>query len=196
MERKGVPALLAPLGAQFRRAGVRIHNGGSFEGRPELLKSLSKVAEIMAEDGVHTFALCDFHPRHEPWSTAQAFRAGVAARLSERARPFLHLHFAMHDIESWLLCDRSMIAKMIGASEEKVAVNAEEIDLDNPPKAFVKRLFRAHKRPYRETTEGIKLLSSLNIERVYRRCRYFKVFLDDIAGTFALDLAAILNEKE
>lgn len=196
MERQGVPALLAPVWARFRRAGVKIHNGGSFEGRPALLRSLPKVADIMAEQGVHTFSLCDFHPRHEQWSTAQVFRAGLAARLSERARPFLHLHFAMHDIESWLLCDRSMIAKMVGISEDEIAVNAEAIDLDNPPKMFVKRLFKAHRKPYRETTEGVRLLSSLSIERVYRRCAYFRVFLDDIARTFSLDLAAILDATQ
>ena len=111
-------------------------------------------------------------------------------------RPFVHVHVAKHDIEAWVLCDWTRLASKLNIAEDRLGRDAESIDLDEPPKAVVKKLFRQEDREYRETAEGVDLLANLSIARVYQRCRHFKAFLDDLAGTAGIDLEPIVRSEQ
>ncbi len=194
MEQEALPKLLGPM---FQGRSVRVQWSRRYRGRDEVLKSIPKLARAMCSSAadVHLFALFDYHPRLPKWHTPDDLVRGVAGTVDRHLRKFTHIHLAMHDIESWILCDRRQLATHLSCPEDRFGQQAEEMDLDNPPKRVIHELFRRSGKQYRETAEGIELLANLSISNVYERCRYFKTFLDDLAQTSNLDLTPILGER-
>ncbi len=195
MERLALRRFLAPV---FAGRSARVEWSRRHEGRDEVIKNLPRLAKARcSRDGeVHIFALVDFHPRHPRWNTVDELRKGILKEVDVPLRPFVHVHVAMHDIEAWILCDRSRLANKLLLDEQRLSRDAEAIDLDSPPKVVLHQLFRQAGRAYRETAEGVDLLANLSIARVYQRCRYFKAFLDDLAGTAGIDLESIVRSEQ
>ena len=188
-----MPKLLRPVSDCLRQCGVNLDWKPRFDGRPELLKGFPKVAQINAKEGKHTFALIDYHPRVPQWQTVEQFRQGVIGSVDRADRGFAHLHFAVHDIEAWIMCDRCVLMEKLDIPEDKLEKDPETIDLDRPPKTVIQRLHRERNRKYRETLEGVDLLSSVSIARLYASSKHFKRFVDDVAQTFSADFTSLVS---
>jgi len=95
---------------------------------------------------------------------------------------FFHPHFAVHDIEAWLLAEGTALSSRL-QHKLKPEPKAESIDFDQPPSKRVNTLFLQHrKHAYRKKLDAPTLFKQVSFEAVYTTCPYFKVFYDDLAN--------------
>lgn len=90
-------------------------------------------------------------------------------------------HFAVHELEAWLLSDVSLFSPKLSAELKEVADSPETVNFDRPPAKFLEELYQEKlNRTYKKVTEGNKLFSRLDPETVREKCPYFKLFTDDL----------------
>ncbi len=95
---------------------------------------------------------------------------------------FFHPHFAVHDLEAWLLADGAALTKRLRLRRElEPDRQAEERDFDRPPSKQVNDLFVRHrKEAYQKTVDGTPLYKDIAFDPVYNNCPYFREFYDDL----------------
>jgi len=89
-------------------------------------------------------------------------------------------HFAVHEIEAWLLSDLKIFPLEVAAGLPE-ATQPESVNLQNPPckrikEPFWKRLERKYKKP----TDGAKLFAKLDPDVASARCPHLKLLFDDM----------------
>jgi hypothetical protein len=95
--------------------------------------------------------------------------------------PRFRQHFAVHELEAWLLSDPSIFSTAISSGVEKVTEAPEEVNNNQPPAKFLHDLYiEKYNKTYKKVTEGNRLFAKLDPEIVREKCPYFKLFTDDI----------------
>lgn len=84
-------------------------------------------------------------------------------------------HFAVHELEAWLLADPRLWPNDIRAKIS--AKPPEEVNFQEPPARFLKRLLRGD---YKKTTTAMNLFPRLDLELARSKCPYLKLLLDDL----------------
>lgn len=94
---------------------------------------------------------------------------------------FFYPHLCVHEIEAWFLAEGQSLAKRLKHSSVQPLANAEELDFAKPPKVRVNELFRKHLgRNYHEVRDGTALFKGLAHDAVYRSCRHYREFYDEL----------------
>lgn len=95
--------------------------------------------------------------------------------------PRFRQHFAVHELEAWLLSDPSIFSAAISSGIENVAKAPEKVNCNQPPAKFLDNLYlKKINKKYKKVTEGNRLFAKLDPEIVRDKCPYFKIFTDDI----------------
>jgi len=106
------------------------------------------------------------------------------------ARPNFRQHFAVHEIESWLLSDINIFPFGIRRSLAAVSKAPESVNFKNPPSRFLSRIYWAKLRyKYQKAFDGPALFEQLDPDRACAKCPYLKAMLEDM---LALAKAAIV----
>lgn len=141
------------------------------------------------EDAIAVFGLLDLYglqfdyPKHADrdqkinWARAQ-----IVNRVDPALRPKFRQHFAVHEIEAWLLADPRLFPTI--KLPDKCA-RPEEINFNEPPSKLLDRLFkeRENRRRYRgydKITMASNLFPQLDPTLVYQKCPNFKLMMDEM----------------
>lgn len=90
-------------------------------------------------------------------------------------------HFAVHELEAWLLSQPGIFPERIQSSLPKT--NPEEVNHEEPPAALLKRLYRDHlgpRRRYDKVQDGAELFAKLDPAVAYEKCPRLRAMLDDV----------------
>ena len=95
--------------------------------------------------------------------------------LQDRFRMF----FAVHEYEAWLLSDFDKFDPSIKSKIASHARNPEEVNTDEPPSKFLKRLYSEYlHREYKKTVDGKVLMGRIDPQKVYEKCPNYRVMFD------------------
>jgi hypothetical protein len=84
--------------------------------------------------------------------------------------PRFRQHFAVHETEAWLLCNRLSLPP--GVPDHP----PEEVNFDEPPSKLLKRLMGGK---YKKKTERSRLCN-IDPEDAYSQCPHLRLLLDDL----------------
>jgi Domain of unknown function (DUF4276) len=90
-------------------------------------------------------------------------------------------HFAVHEIEAWLLADpRNFPRDLCDALPGKIK-KPETVNFNEPPGKLLARLYREKlKKTYGKVIDGSDLFGKLDPAVAYEKCPSFKAMLDDM----------------
>lgn len=113
-------------------------------------------------------------------------RTWAKAHLEQRvAHPRFRQHFAVHELEAWILAQPEILPREVRASLPGRSAQPELVNFNEPPAKLLERLYRDRlKKSYKKIIDGVGLFRSLSPGRAYERCPSLKLLLDDM-----LDLA-------
>jgi hypothetical protein len=95
--------------------------------------------------------------------------------------PRFKQHFAVHELEAWLLSDPSIFTAAVAAGLKKATEAPEEVNSNKPPAKYLNHLYlETTERTYKKVTEGNRLFAKIDPETVREKCPYFKKLTDDI----------------
>jgi hypothetical protein len=95
--------------------------------------------------------------------------------------PRFRQHFAVHELEAWLLSNPAIFSAAIASEVEKVSKAPETVNSNQPPAKFLNNIYLEKiNRTYKKITEGNRLFAKLDPEIVREKCPYFKLLTDDI----------------
>lgn len=171
------PRLKQPVG--FKR--VR------FDGWQQLVKDTPKKARmhLADEDILGVISLLDLYgptiyPKHLD-GAAERREWGMDHLRKQVEHPNYRHHFAVHEVEAWLLAQPENLPSAVAKKLPGKAQEPESVNFDEPPAKLLNRLYReALHKDYKKVTDGTKLFSNLNPETVYRKCPAFKALADDL----------------
>lgn len=90
-------------------------------------------------------------------------------------------HFAVHEIEAWLLSDPAIFPPEIKKALTNKYPHPEQVNSTEPPAKLLNELYQKHlKRPYRKTVDGRSLFAKLNPATAYSKCPKLKMLLDEM----------------
>ena len=118
-------------------------------------------------------------------------RRRMTASIDKGKRPFFRQHFAVHELEAWLLADRAIWPECIRnrIPEEP----PEQINFDEPPAKLLKRLHVEELgRGYGKVRNAARRFQQLNPQLVAEKCPHFRAMVEDMK---ALALAAFGEEQ-
>lgn len=170
---------------------LRVHPlGGS-----KYLTDIGKVVtnRIVVEQDPVVFGLIDFYglinrfPKVAKWEgdplpqRLEYITNQVKQRIPAAYRPQFHQHFAVHDIEAWLLADEGPLQAMFGRPGVGPWHRPETVNLSKPPSAVLAELYRLKGREaYIKSVNGPSLLSKASPKAILDKCPYFKMLIDDL----------------
>ena len=141
------------------------------------------------EDTIAVFGLLDLYglqldyPKHADRDQKVSWaRTQIMNRVEPIYRPKFRQHFAVHEIEAWLVTDPRLFPTIKLPDK---CVQPEEIDFEEPPSKLLDRLFkeREHRRRHRgydKTTMAANLFPRLDPTLVYQKCPNFKLLMDEM----------------
>jgi len=95
--------------------------------------------------------------------------------------PNFRQHFAVHEIEAWLLSDADIFPPEVRRDLAAGFNTPEQVDFNNPPAGLLRRAYRDRLgRRYRKAVDGPDLFRLLNPDRACAKCPYVKTMLDDM----------------
>ena len=91
-------------------------------------------------------------------------------------------HASVHETEAWILAEGTALAKRLRDPGIRPEPDAELRNFHNPPSKRINDLFlsRRSKDRYHKIVDGGPLFAALQFEPVYRSCRYFRAFYDEL----------------
>lgn len=91
-------------------------------------------------------------------------------------------HVSVHETEAWILAEGSALARRLNDSGIRPDPDAECKNFQKPPHERINELFltRRHGDRYQKIRDGRPLFASMQFEFVYKACRYFRSFYDDL----------------
>lgn len=122
----------------------------------------------------------NFYPAH--LTTAEQRREwGMQHMASKIKHDRYRHHFAIHEIEAWLLSQPSILPPAVAKKLPGRAEKPETVNSDEPPAKLLNRLYNEvlHK-DYKKVVEGQKLFAKLDPALVYAKCPAFKALADDL----------------
>ncbi len=183
------PALLKRwLDPQLReRVGIKIVR---FEGWHDYVKEIRKKVELnlsgkTGADVIACIGLLDLYgPTFYPpgVETADDRWAWAKRHLQDEVgNDLFRQHFAVHELEAWLLADPSILPAAVKNALPGKSERPETINFDEPPAKLLERVYREKlKRRYKKTVDGASLFSRLDPQVAYNKCPYFKRLADDM----------------
>ena len=121
-----------------------------------------------------------FYP---PNCTTAAHRFDWAkAHLEKKAdNPRFRQHFAVHDVEAWILSQPELLPSAVQKKLPGKTVKPETVNFDEPPAYLLKRLYEeATGRGYKKRTYGQDLFRKLDPRIVREKCPFFRKLADDL----------------
>ena len=92
--------------------------------------------------------------------------------------PKFRMFFAVHEVEAWFLSNPSLFPDKVRQAIKSKASSPEEVNFNNPPKAFLRKLYREKmKQNYREVTQGSEFFSRLDPATAGAVCPNLKAML-------------------
>lgn len=93
--------------------------------------------------------------------------------------PKYRVFFAVHELEAWLLSDKSIFPAEI--RKALPGKQPEEINFNEPPAKLLDRLYREKtKSGYKKTVDGYSLFKALSPETAYKACPCLQQMLDEM----------------
>jgi len=90
-------------------------------------------------------------------------------------------HFAVHEIEAWLLSDVGIFPSEIRRDLAGTSNAPEQVNFNMPPAQLLKRAFRDRLgRRYQKAVDGPNLFRLLKPDRARSKCPYLKVMMDEM----------------
>jgi hypothetical protein len=90
-------------------------------------------------------------------------------------------HVCVHETEAWILAEGIALARRLDDASIRPDPTAETKNFQFPPKRRLNDLFQSHKgERYQKIRDGRPLFTVLQFEPVYRSCKYFRDFYDDL----------------
>lgn len=104
------------------------------------------------------------------------------AHLEERAQqPRFRQHFAVHEIEAWILSQPEVLPPAVLKKLPGKHVKPETVNFDEPPACLLNRLYvEATGWNYKKRTYGEELFRKLNPQVVWEKCPYFRDLADEL----------------
>jgi hypothetical protein len=97
--------------------------------------------------------------------------------------PRLRQHFAVHDVEAWILSQPDLLPLAVQKKLPGKAAQPETLNFDLPPANLLDRLYReALGKHYKKRVYGEELFGKLDPNLVRHKCPYFKCLTDDLAN--------------
>jgi hypothetical protein len=155
------------------------------------LQHIGVKAKLFHEEDVRAvFTLVDLYGMervsHDPNDPLQAKVIRVTNWLARqvdhpRTRDFFP-HVSVHETEAWLLAEGLALARRLGDARIGPEDNAEVKNFQKPPSTRLHELFRSRRRGdgYHKISDGVPLFKALQFDPVYKSCRYFAAFYDDL----------------
>lgn len=89
------------------------------------------------------------------------------------------MFFAVHEYEAWLLSDAEKFDPSIRNRIASHARYPEDVNTDEPPSKYLKRLYSEYlHREYKKTVDGKVLMGRINPEQVYEKCPNYREMID------------------
>lgn len=185
-ERRGLrPFLGRWLEPKFAKGvGIQVV---SFSGWGDYHKEIKKKVEMHVKgprkDVIGAIGLLDLHGLDifPPGVTTVADRCkwGKSYFEKEVSNPLFRQHFAVHEIEAWLLAEPEKLPNKIG--EALKVTHPEAVNHDEPPATLLKKLYKSKlKREYGKVNDGADILNRLDPAAVAERCPNLRLLLDDL----------------
>ncbi|WP_300160727.1 DUF4276 family protein [Solidesulfovibrio sp.] len=99
----------------------------------------------------------------------------------EVGSPKFRQHFAVHELEAWLLSDPTIFPPAVRKGLPAKAARPETVNSTEPPSKLLERLYRkATKREYKKRVDGHTLFTRLDPNLAYAKCKALAALLDDM----------------
>ena len=105
-----------------------------------------------------------------------AARAYIINLVPKEYRNRFHQHFAVHEVEAWLLPYPDKLSKDRKIQAQIKKRPPEEVNFDEPPAKFLKRILRG----YKKTTTAMNLFPNIDPQIAIDKCPYLKEFMEDM----------------
>ncbi|MHC1791600.1 DUF4276 family protein [Solidesulfovibrio sp.] len=135
-------------------------------------------------DVLAVIGLLDLHGPTYPGhcATVDQKRAYLRDRLEkEVGSPNFRQHFAIHELEAWLLSDPDIFPAEVKKAVAKKNARPEALQGNDLPSKLLERLYlEKTKRDYKKRAHGAELFSKLDPDRAAAKCPALKALLDDL----------------
>ncbi len=105
-----------------------------------------------------------------------ASREFCRSLVDNNLRKKFHQHFAVHEVEAWLLAYPDEWPANIRSDIAKKG-SPEKVNFDNPPAKFLNDL---HKGRYKKTTVANKIFPKVDPTTAIQKCPYLKILAEDL----------------
>jgi hypothetical protein len=175
---------LDPQLPEMAKVGIDAVN---FGGVNHYLDKFAKKAELFLEQGEagFVFGLVDLYGLQDKrvdlsgcesvGEKVAAARQQILALLPEELRDRFRQHFAVHEVEAWLLAYPHQWPSQIRGQIEKR--RPEDVDFTNPPSKFLRRLLG---RRYRKTADAKRVFSSENPKAAIDKCPHLRWLAEEM----------------
>ena len=148
-----------------------------------------RVPDVIAAIGLVDLAGCGIAFPRNCSTTEEKLgyaRRDLLARVSKPERLRFHQHFAVHEVEAWLLADTGLWP---GDIRDKLPKRPPEtVNMDKPPAKFLEQLYqRTYDRAYPKVKNAMNMFPKLDPYLVADKCPNFRAMVEDMK---ALALAA------
>lgn len=91
------------------------------------------------------------------------------------------MHFAVHEVEAWLLSQKTIFPRPVQEIWPKKPPPPEQVNFNEPPAKFLNKLYKqATRKTYKKTTNGRQLFGKLDVSEAVAACPYLKCMLEDM----------------
>ncbi|NDY55724.1 DUF4276 family protein [Desulfovibrio sulfodismutans] len=178
---------LPPFFRRWLAAGGCGHVGvvaSSFRGNDNYLKEYAKKARLFlaVKDVIGVIGLLDLyglkHPQALTGTMAQRYK-NMQGELEKNVAGVFRQHFAVHELEAWLLSDPDLFDSPLRPKLPKKS--PEKVNFDMlPAKVLEKHYPTVLGRDYKKTTDGVTLFQKLDPAVAAAKCPYLKALLEDL----------------
>ena len=139
---------------------------------------------LESRDVLGVIGLLDLHgPDCPPHCTTTAQRRDhLRKRLEQEVdSPRFRQHFAIQELEAWLLSDPDIFPPEVKKAVAKKNARPEALQGNDLPSKLLERLYlEKTKRDYKKRAHGAELFSKLDPDRAAAKCPALKALLDDL----------------
>lgn len=139
-----------------------------------------KTQELVGAIGLLDLYGPDFYPKGA--TTAAERYSWAKKHLEERVgHPRFRQHFAVHELEAWILAAPEILPREIQASLPGRVIHPEDVNFDEPPAKLISRLYREKlRKAFKKRTDVADLFRVLPPEQALQKCPHLKLLLNDM----------------
>jgi hypothetical protein len=112
----------------------------------------------------------------------ERIREWLRAQVHHRRSAAFVPHVCVHETEAWILAEGAALAKRLRDPSIQPDPDAEVKNFGNPPSKRLNQLVLSRRSGdrYHKIIDGRPLFADLRFDAVYKACRYFRAFYDDL----------------